>query len=183
VLNDERYQKLLGVADLAHPRFRLLLVLAWETGHRGASLRNLRWSDVDVDGARIHWRGENEKTGFDHWTPLRSAAVVELQSARRMAASIGDTLIFPGERTSGLPVPRHTVSKWMRRAESLARLPHVRGLGLHGLRRAFATSTKDAPLRDVAFLGGWKDTKTLLSCYKRLTRPRSGPPSQHASLS
>jgi integrase len=93
-------------------------------------------------------------------------AVLALQKARRTSGVIGDTLIFSGERKRDGPLPGHTLIKWLRGAEELANLPHVRGLGFHGARRAFATSTKHAPLRDVAYLGGWKDTKTLLTCYQ-----------------
>jgi integrase len=165
LVTDERYAKLLAVADRVHLRLGLLLVMAYETGHRGASIRKLRWSDVDLDMGRVHWRGENEKTGFDHRTPLTSSAVRALQKARRRGAVIGDGWIFPSDRRPDLPLSRHTIPKWIERAEELANLAHVSGLGLHGFRRTFATSTKNAPLRDVAYLGGWKDTKTLLTCY------------------
>ena len=33
------------------------------------------------------------------------------------------------------------------------------------LRRQFATELKDEPLANVAALGGWKSTTTLLACY------------------
>ena len=29
-----------------------------------------------------------------------------------------------------------------------------------------ATEVKDTPLKDLAYLGGWKDPGTLLSCYQ-----------------
>jgi hypothetical protein len=35
------------------------------------------------------------------------------------------------------------------------------------VRRKFATELKDLPLRDLSYLGGWKDAKTLLTCYQR----------------
>ena len=37
----------------------------------------------------------------------------------------------------------------------------------HSLRRQFATELKDIPLRDLAHVGGWKDTTTLLTCYQQ----------------
>ena len=39
-------------------------------------------------------------------------------------------------------------------------------LGWHSIRRKFATELKDAPLKDLCGLGGWKDPKTVLACYK-----------------
>lgn len=43
----------------------------------------------------------------------------------------------------------------------------MKGRGYHSLRRQFATELKDAPLKDLAYLGGWKDPKTLLTCYQQ----------------
>ena len=34
------------------------------------------------------------------------------------------------------------------------------------LRRKFATELKDVPLPDLCALGGWKDAKTILTCYQ-----------------
>ena len=42
-------------------REECLVVLAWKTGHRAGSLRQLRWSDVDLEAGRMHFRGENDK--------------------------------------------------------------------------------------------------------------------------
>ena len=39
--------------------------------------------------------------------------------------------------------------------------------GWHSLRRQFATELKTIPLPDLAELGGWKDTRTILTCYQR----------------
>lgn len=38
-------------------------------------------------------------------------------------------------------------------------------LGWHSLRRKFANDLRHAPLKDLACLGGWKETQTLLKCY------------------
>jgi hypothetical protein len=35
------------------------------------------------------------------------------------------------------------------------------------LRRKFATERKHVPLKDLSYLGGWKDPQTLLACYQR----------------
>jgi hypothetical protein len=43
----------------------------------------------------------------------------------------------------------------------------VPGLGWHSLHRQFATDLKRSPLVDVAWLGGWKDTGTILQCYQQ----------------
>jgi integrase len=41
------------------------------------------------------------------------------------------------------------------------------GLGLHSLRRMFATELKGIPLKDLCALGGWKDAQTVLKCYQK----------------
>ena len=49
----------------------------------------------------------------------------------------------------------------------LANLPAAKRRGWHSLRRLFATETKDLPLKDQAYLGGWKSAQTLLAVYQR----------------
>ena len=39
--------------------------------------------------------------------------------------------------------------------------------GLRSLRRHFATELKDLPLKDLCYLGGWKNPMTLLTCYQQ----------------
>jgi integrase len=55
---------------------------------------------------------------------------------------------------------------WWNRAEKLAGLANVKGLGWHGLRRKFATDLQEAPLKLLCELGGWKEPQTLLKCYQ-----------------
>jgi integrase len=61
MLTGAQFDSLRAAAASMSPRAELFLVLAWYTGHRSASIRQLRWSDVDVEGARIHWRGDVDK--------------------------------------------------------------------------------------------------------------------------
>ncbi len=49
----------------------------------------------------------------------------------------------------------------------MAKVPHTRGLGWHSLRRQFATEMKETPLKDLCYLGGWKEPQTILKCYQR----------------
>jgi hypothetical protein len=53
------------------------------------------------------------------------------------------------------------------RAAELAGVELPRRARWHGLRRKFATEMKDLPLKDLCYLGGWKDPKTLLTCYQQ----------------
>ena len=54
VLSEAEYQALLGVSRQFDWRFHVALVLAHETGHRIGAIRQLRWSDIDLDGGGWH---------------------------------------------------------------------------------------------------------------------------------
>ena len=83
VLTQQEYEALLGVAVEVDWRFRVALVIAHETGHRIGAIRQLRWSDVDLEAGVIRWRGEYEKTGYEHRTPATPAALAILEEVRR----------------------------------------------------------------------------------------------------
>lgn len=167
VVTAEEYQKLLKVAASIHADFECLLVLAHETGHRLSAIRQLRWSDIDLDRRTVRWQAVSDKIGFEHSTPLTDAAIVALTAQRRRTRAIGDTWVFPSDETPAEPRPRITFAKWWYAAERAAELGRVKGRGYHSLRRQFATEMKDTPLKDLAYLGGWKDTGTLLTCYQQ----------------
>jgi integrase len=166
-LTDEQYVKLLGAAPRVGGHCTLALVLAHETGHRIGSIRLLRWSDVDLSTRVIRWRGENDKIGFEHETPLTGEAVAALDVARRERPSVGEAWIFATPGKSDEPPSRHLFRDWWERMEAGAGLAPVSGRGWHSLRRQFATELKHTPLRDLCHLGGWKDPQTVLKCYQK----------------
>lgn len=165
-LSDERYRKMLEVADEVDWRFKLALVLAHETGHRSKAIRHLRWSEVDLDRGLVQWRAESDKTAHEHVTPLTETAVGALREARSERAGIGEAWIFPAPKDEDKPCSRNIFRDWWSRAVELADLEPVKGLGWHGLRRKFADELRDAPLKDLATLGGWKEERTILQCYQ-----------------
>ena len=167
VLTTKDYKAALKIARLVDERCALALVLAHETGHRIGAIRLLRWSDVDERSATIRWRGEQDKIGFDHATPLSSEARRVLKSERRKHAVIGDAWLFPSPLNPAEPCSRHLLRDWWERLETLAGLKHEAGRGWHSLRRKFATELKDVPLADLCLLGGWKDPQTVLRCYQK----------------
>lgn len=83
MLTPDQYDAVRTAAASIAPRLECFVILAWHTGHRAASLRQLRWSDVELDAGRIHFRGELDKIGLDHWNPLHPAAVAILKRGRR----------------------------------------------------------------------------------------------------
>lgn len=165
-ISDGRYRAMLEVADEVDWRFKLALVLAHETGHRSKAIRLLRWSDVDLSEATIRWRAEADKTGHEHVTPLTDAAITALREARGERAGIGNAWMFPAPRDPSKPCSRNIFRDWWNQAEELAGLEPVDGLGWHSLRRKFADELRDAPLKDLANLGGWKTERTILQCYQ-----------------
>ena len=75
LLTDAEYEALLKAALLMDWRFRVALVIAHETGRRVGAIRQLCWSDIDMEGRTIRWRTEHEKTGHEHRTPVTAAAL------------------------------------------------------------------------------------------------------------
>lgn len=45
-------------------RFDVVLELCRETMHRRNSVRLLRWTDMDLEGRTVLWRGEFDRTGW-----------------------------------------------------------------------------------------------------------------------
>jgi len=167
ILTQAEYEALLRVADEVDWRFRVALVLAHETGHRIGAICQLRWSDIDLDTNSIRWRGEHEKTGYEHQTPITSMAQAVLVEARRLNPGIGDVPVMPAPKDPSACMTRWLASGWWKRAEGLARLEPKRGRGWHSLRRKFASDLMDLPLKVLCELGGWKTAQTVLQCYQR----------------
>jgi integrase len=55
----------------------------------------------------------------------------------------------------------------VKEAEVAGGISRVRARGPHALRRMFANELRDIPLRDLADLGGWKSSQTIVEAYQR----------------
>jgi integrase len=163
----ERYEAMVAVADQIGWRFRVALVLSHETGHRIGAVRQLRWSDIDLERGTVRWRKQGDKIGHEHDTPLSPQAKAVLESARQEEPAIGDAWILPSPKDRTKPCRAELFTKWWKRAEGLAGVEHVEWLGWHGLRRKFATELRQEPLRDICDLGGWKNPETVVQCYQQ----------------
>ena len=166
VLTQLEYEAMLSGAPQIDWRFELALVLAHETGHRIGAIRQLRWSDIDLGGCTIRWRGESEKTGREHTTPITPEAVAALQRARKHHAGIGEAPVLPAPGDPNRPVGRYRIRDWWRRAEKLAGLEPTKGRGWHSCRRKFASDHMHVPLKVLCQLGGWKSHETVVECYQ-----------------
>ena len=167
LLQHSEYEALLEVSVGMDWRFNVALVLAHETGHRIGAIRNLRWSDVDMEGGVIRWRAEHEKSGYEHRTPVTTAALAVLEEARRANPGIGDAPLLPAPKDPSRCVSRPVANDWWGKAEALAGLEPKRGRGWHSLRRKFASDLINQPLKVLCELGGWKTAQTVLQCYQR----------------
>ena len=168
IVKDEQYRALLEKAGEIDWRFYLALALAHETGHRIGAIRQLKWSDIDLHARRVRWRGDTDKQGRDHATPLSTVAAEALRSARRVQPRLGAAWVFPAPGDAQEPCSRHIMRDWWKRGEVLAGLEPVERRGWHSLRRKFATDMRTRlPLRDLCAAGGWNDPQTVLKCYQQ----------------
>jgi len=172
-LTSEQYLELLEVAPTIEWRFHVAVVLAHETGHRIGSIRRLRWSDLEAREGWIRWRAKSDKTDREHWTPWTDPAVeaLRISGGHRLdedttpADSPSKGWLLPSPANPSRPCSRNIMRDWWNAAQEKASLGGVRRLGWHSLRRKFANDLRHVPLKDLASLGGWKDTQTLLKCY------------------
>lgn len=167
VLDVEQFKAVRTAAAAISGSVELLALMAWYTGHRSQSIRLLTWRDVDLDRRRIHWLGENDKVGNDHYTPIHPELVPHLERARAVAELTGERWLFPSPRD-----PRHAltgnavVNLWKRLAPA-AGIPSGKRFGWHSCRRAFANNLRDVALRDLTDLGGWTTERTVVSIYQQ----------------
>ena len=152
VVTDEEYRAMLGVSRQVGWRFHVALVLAHETGHRIGAIRNLKWSDVDLDGETIRWRGEHEKTGYEHRTPLSAPALAVLRRAWRRSPGVEGAPVLPSSKDPAVSVNAWMTRVWWKRAEQLAGMERKHRRGWHSLRRKFASDLMDQPLKVSASL-------------------------------
>lgn len=165
-ISEDEYQRLLEVAPSIDWRFEVVLVLCHETGHRIGAVRTLQWSDIDLEQEVVRWRGDTEKTGYEHHTPMSEEAVRILAKAREHNPGTVDRPVLPAPGDPTQSISRHLARDWWRRAEKLAELEPKRGRGYHSLRRKFASELMDQPTKVLCELGGWKEPMTIVKCYQ-----------------
>lgn len=141
------------------------VMLAWYTGHRSSAIRQLRWSDIDVDNGTIRWRADSDKLGYEHTNPMHADLAAFLKAERARAKAIGDAWVFPSAADTALPMPRDTSQKLWARLAKLAGIPKGQGYGWHSFRRAFANALRDVPMRELKDLGGWLSMHTVQRVY------------------
>ena len=177
VMTDDRHEALLPVAEHVHPYLRTLLVLAHGTGRRISPICGLRVRDLALEASEgapwgaIRWPADTDKMGKAWDAPITAAVHDDLATRLELARLTGGgephAFLFPSPRRPGAPLHKDLAERWLAKAEALAALEHVPGLGWHGYRRAWATSRKQLPDVDVAAVGGWSDLRALKTAYQR----------------
>jgi len=145
------------------------VMLAWFTGHRAGAIRQLRWSDIDLDTGSIRWRAETDKVGYEHRNPLHQELVTFLKRERARTGAIGAAWLFPSETKPSPTLQSVSISSRScgRSCVDAAGIPSGKRYRWHSFRRAFANALRDIPLRELKDLGGWKSERTVVAVYLR----------------
>lgn len=149
--------------------------LAVETGRRLSSILALRHSDLLTDSGphgAIRWRAETDKQGRESVVPISGTArrALDRHTARMRRLDlpgIGDAPLFPSPKDPSETVGRHVADRWLRKAETKAKVDPHDGSLWHAYRRRWATVRKHLPATDVAEAGGWNGPETLQRVYQQ----------------
>ena len=138
-LTHAEYEALLRVSLGVEWRFRGVLVLTHETGHRSA-IRQLRWPDVDLDGGTVPRWQEHEKTGHGRRTPLTAAAITVLAGGEEGEFRNRARARAPSPGGSSRSVSHPQAGAWWKKAARLTGLEPKHGRGQHSLGQKFASA-------------------------------------------
>ena len=166
----DRYLQVMEVAAQVDWRLPLALALVESTGQRISAVLHLQRDDFALERLPhgwVHFRGEHQKNGCDHWVPLVEDCALLVKEHLRQLRAHGTAPLFPSEADSSKPTDRWFMSRRLRWAYERASLEPLRGGLWHPFRRKFATERKHMPVMDVAQAGGWKEARTLLECYQQ----------------
>ena len=143
----------------------MFVALLWFTGHRAASVRQLRWADLDLEAKRVKWCADADKIGYQHENPLHPEVVSVLARGRAIAELTGDAWVFPCPRDAKEPMTRDDAADLWRAVADAVGIEEGSRIGTHSFRRAFANRLRDVALRELKDLGGWKTEQTVIGTY------------------
>jgi integrase len=134
--------------------------------HGPSDRRDLRLAPTShAPWGAIVWPADTDKRGREWEAPLNQPARDALD-AWLAHDEAGDDWLFPHPDDIGRPIDKDVASGWLRRAESIARLPKLDRGVWHPYRRLWASERRHLSPIDVAAAGGWGDTRTLERSYQ-----------------
>lgn len=135
-----------------------IVLLALNTGLRQGEIFNLRWTDVDLVGARLTVRGDGAKSGQTRHVPLNSEALKVLTYRQRHVPT--DGYVFPGRTDSDDGRLDNVKKGWA----ALMKAAKISDFRFHDLRHTFASKLVMAgvDLNTVRELLGHSDLKMTL---------------------
>jgi integrase len=119
------------VVDLAGPRRRQLLLLAFHTAPRRSELWKLKWSEVDFGSGLVGYWTRKRRSGNAEFDELPMSAGLRAKLAEWKLVSGSEDLVF-GSRFNGLLDPNN---RWLKR---LCAEAGVKPFGFHGIRHLAA---------------------------------------------
>ncbi len=187
IVSQDRHEKLLAAAQRVEVQVRRpgwrqkvksflpeLLEVMNETGRRISAARQLRLRDVilkrsdKLPHGLIVWPAETDKKRKRRIQPMNASARSAIERRLKAIASTDPAAcLFPSPTDPAKPASKRFCYELIRRAESIAGLEHVPGLGYHGYRRKWPTERKHLPLKEVAAALGIEE-ETVLKIYQQV---------------
>ncbi len=113
----------------------------------------------------VCWPAITDKQGYEETVPLHPVARAAID--RALGRERKSTLLFSSPGDPNRPIGKDLASTWLRKAEDLAKLPHLDGTTWHGFRRGWVTIRKEYSIVDIAAAGGWGDVRTVENSYMK----------------
>lgn len=154
-------EEFLLIVKHSRPLLRYFLLLDYETGCRRDELRELVWSEVDLDVGLIKLPWQRTKGAKEREIPLTTTARLVLDM---IPADGTNPYVFSTPFLPDGPISRSTLGKWFRDARNIAGVKGPKGqpIWLHTLRHTWATdgATNGVDIETLMSIGGWSDEKT-----------------------
>ena len=131
------------------------------------AIRQLRWQDIDFKGGTILWRAEQDKSGYEHVTPVTAEALAALGETRRRNPGTGEAPVLPAPRNPLACLGAARLHVWWSKAQILAGLKPMDRQGL-ALSEAQVCLGPDGPAAEGALPTRRVEAgQNGLGCYQR----------------
>jgi integrase len=192
----DQVRGIIAKAPEVDPRFDLLICLGAEL--RLGQVRRARRSNLDPVKGIFRSPGRGKKKGAiveltdgqraavqraldGYLAPLeRSMPDYPLFMAGRLVTRDGIKVAVPEIHGEAAPIDKRTINDWWRAAETLAGVPHVKGLAAYGGRRRLVDAALDEDISPDALRehGGWTSDRMPQEVYRGRNREKA----QHEAM-